>query len=305
MTRKKGLGRGLSALIAPGLSAEAEAGAVTGRIGPVADAGPVVGQVVQVPLDRIRPGAHQARTRFDEESLAKLADSIRDKGVLVPLLARRTEDGFELIAGERRWRAAKMAGVPRVPVIVRREDDEAVHELSLIENLQREDLNPIEEATGYRKLMDRFGYTQETLAKRLGRDRSTIANLVRLLKLPAVIRDDLAEGALSMGHARALIPLASERDQIAARDRVVGQGLSVRATEQLVARMTRAATGRGKRGGLKAAGAGEFPYPWVLERMRGRLATKITVKGDGEKGVIEIHYFSAGELSRIVDLIGK
>ncbi|QJA06074.1 ParB/RepB/Spo0J family partition protein [Thermosulfurimonas marina] len=213
--KKKRLGRGLAALLP-----EAE------------------GELREVPVEAILPSPFQPRRRFSEEDLQELAESIREKGVLQPLLVREVGAGtYELVAGERRLRAARMAGLREVPVLVKNFSDEEALAVALVENLQREDLNPLEEAEGYRRLMEEFGFSQEEVARRVGKDRSTVANALRLLRLPEEIKEDLWEGRLSAGHARALLALETPELMLAARREVLRRGLSVRETERLVRRL--------------------------------------------------------------------
>ena len=211
----KRLGRGLSALLP-----EAE------------------GELRTVPIETIVPSPFQPRKRFAEEELAELAASIRERGILQPLLVREiAPETYELVAGERRLRAAKMAGLSEVPVLIKNLSDEEALSVALIENLQREDLNPLEEAEGYRRLMEEFGFSQEEIARRVGKDRSTVANALRLLKLPEEIQEDLWEGRLSAGHARALLALEDRKIMLEARNEILKRGLSVRETERLVKRL--------------------------------------------------------------------
>ncbi|GLQ28309.1 ParB/RepB/Spo0J family partition protein [Sulfitobacter pacificus] len=220
--RKRGLGRGLSALMAD--VAETEA---------VSAQGPGAAEQV-VPIERISPNPDQPRKRFEDADLADLAASIKEKGVIQPLIVRKSGDqGYEIVAGERRWRAAQMAQLHSLPVIVREFTDVEVLEVAIIENIQRADLNAIEEAAGYRQLMEKFGHTQEKLAEALGKSRSHIANLMRLLNLPDTVVDMVRRGDLSAGHARALIPA---QDPVGLAKQIVKGGLSVRATEALVKR---------------------------------------------------------------------
>ncbi len=218
MPGKKGtkrLGRGLSALLP-----EAE------------------GELRTVPIEAIVPSPFQPRRRFSEEELAELAASIRARGILQPLLVREiAPETYELVAGERRLRAARMAGLAEVPVLVKNLSDEEALSVALIENLQREDLNPLEEAEGYRRLMEEFGFSQEEVAQKVGKDRSTVANALRLLRLPEEIQEDLWEGRLSAGHARALLALEDRETMLAAREEILRRGLSVRETERLVRRL--------------------------------------------------------------------
>jgi ParB family chromosome partitioning protein len=228
---KRGLGRGLSALMAdvrPEPSAES-----------VAPRGRPADQ--QVPIEQVHPNPDQPRRRFDPEELDSLAASIREKGIVQPLIVRPAAGGYQIVAGERRWRAAQMAKLHRVPVIVRDYSDLEVLEIAIIENIQRADLNPIEEASGYRQLMERFGHTQEKLAEALGKSRSHIANSVRLLQLPETVQEMLQAGELSAGHARALI---TAEDPAALAREVVRKGLSVRETEKLAQAPRRKAAAR-------------------------------------------------------------
>lgn len=216
--KKRGLGRGLSALMAD--VAETETDNTTSRA-----------MDQQVPIERIRPNPDQPRKRFDAEHLNDLVASIKEKGVLQPLIVRPVGDDFEIVAGERRWRAAQQAQLHTLPVVIREFTDTEVLEVAIIENIQRADLNPIEEAAGYKQLMDRFGHTQERMAEALGKSRSHIANLLRLLQLPDSVQGFLTDGTLSAGHARALI---TADDPVALAKKVIAGGLSVRATEALV-----------------------------------------------------------------------
>ena len=216
---RKALGRGLGALLSSDRTIDLGA------------------EPSEVDLDSIVPGPMQPRTHFDEASLESLAESIRSHGVVQPLLVRRRDNGFELIAGERRWRAAKLAGLTRVPVVVKDVPDDSLLEIALIENIQREDLNPIEEAQAYKKLIETVGLTQEALATRVGRDRSYITNYLRLLRLPDDLQQLVKEGRLSTGHARTLLALMHPDQQRRLARQIIDGGLSVRATEQLVHRM--------------------------------------------------------------------
>jgi ParB family transcriptional regulator, chromosome partitioning protein len=217
MIRPKGLGRGLDALLAGN-----------------DDKAPSAEALQSIPLDRIRPGKYQPRTRMDEASLAELADSVREQGVMQPILVRPVDGGgFEIIAGERRWRAAQRAGLREVPALVKPVPDNAALALALIENIQREDLNPLEEAHGLQRLIDEFGLTHDAAAKAVGKSRSAVSNLLRLLQLAKPVHEHLSNGAIEMGHARALLALPALQ-QVSAAGRVVERGLSVRETEKLV-----------------------------------------------------------------------
>lgn len=301
------LGRGLSALLgSPPAAPPASEGAwikdaSAGPLGP----GPSAGESpVRVPLTAIRPNPWQPRQEFAAETLAELAESIRAQGILQPLVVRRRGDGYELIAGERRWRAAQMAGLTEVPVLVREVDDRTALELALVENLQRENLNPIEEAQGYAQLLEQFGFTQEEAARRVGKSRAAVANALRLLKLPAEVQAHLRAGRLSSGHAKVILGLEEEALQRRAAERVVREGLNVRQTELLVARLrAQAQTEPQKR--QSPARRGVDPQVVRLEdRLRERLGTRVHLQYREGRGRLEITFFSDEELERILQILG-
>lgn len=278
MAQRQALGRGLEALI-PGAGTE-EPG------------------IRQIPLDTIRSSPNQPRKLFDDSKLKELAASIRSHGVLAPVLLRQTEDGYELVAGERRFRAAQMAGIQSIPAIMKEVSNSEMLELALIENIQREDLNPIEEAEVYRRLTEEFGLSQEEVARRVGRDRSSVANALRLLRLPARIQQDLMAGALTAGHARALLALEAVSEQLRLREQIVKRGLTVRAAESLIRRLKARPVSRRVQGGRLS------PHVSALEdRLRQRLITKVAVVPAGRGGRIELHYFSDEDLTRLVEAI--
>jgi ParB family transcriptional regulator, chromosome partitioning protein len=279
--RRRSLGRGLSALL--------------GDEAPAAPAEPGSG-VRAVPIERLHPGRFQPRRRFDDESLAALADSIAAQGVLQPLLVRPSTtmlDGFEILAGERRWRAAQRARLHEVPVIVRALADRDALEIALVENIQREDLQPLEEARGYQRLIEEFAYTQEQLAQRVGRSRSHIANMIRLLSLPDGVRTLLEDGRISMGHARAL--LGAPEPEALARE-VVRLGMSVRETERAAQRPTTAPAGR-------AARSAPDPDVAALEAaLAASLGLKVSLHPRaGESGTIEVHYRTLDQLDLVLN----
>src|SRR5712691_2639994 len=277
---KRGLGRGLGALLS---------------------STPTVDDVLlDVPIEQIEANPHQPRKDFDFKSLDELAASIKASGVIQPVIVRRNGAGYQLIAGERRWRAARQAGLDRIPAIVRDATDAQSLELALVENLLREDLNPIEEAEAYQKLLSQFGWTQEELAQRIGRDRSSIANSLRLLRLPDEIQADLRSGRLTMGHARALLALPSTADQLKLRDEILAHDWSVRTTEDSIrARETVPATRRTSR-----RRRGHSPELAALEQSLQRaLQTRVAIVGDGRRGKIEITYANAEELERLTELL--
>lgn len=278
MAQKRGLGRGLSALI-PG-------------------AEPAQTTVQELPLAELEVNPHQPRKHFDLAALEDLASTIREHGILTPVVVRRVPAGFQVIAGERRIRAARLAGLTHVPTIIKDASDSQALQLALVENLQREDLNPLEAAEAYQRLVEEFGLTQEELAARVGRDRSSVANSLRLLRLPKQVRDDVAAGALSEGHARALLGLEKSADQLKARDLVIRRGLSVRATEALVRRLRGHDTPKMTSTSNKDANLGAME-----DQLRTTLGTKVRIVRDGRGGTLHISFFSADDLTRIADII--
>lgn len=261
--------------------------------------------VLTVPIDKLRPSALQPRRDFPLESLQELADSIREQGIIQPLVARKRDDHFELIAGERRWRASQMAGLKEVPVIVREADDTTVLEWMLIENLQRKDLNPIEEAQGYSQLIDQFSLRQEDVATKVGRSRVSVANALRLLRLPSELQVHIREGRLSVGHAKVLLGLVTVTEQTLAAEKVLKEGLNVRQTELLVAAMQEAAAA----GTLTKRASGHArPHNAHLAdlatKIQQRLGTKVGLRYNQGKGSVEIKFFSDADLERILQILG-
>jgi ParB family chromosome partitioning protein len=253
----------------------------------------------EVDIDSIVPGPMQPRTHFDEASLENLADSIRAHGIVQPLLVRRRDDGYELIAGERRWRAAKLAGISRVPVVVKEVPDDSLLEIALIENIQRENLNPIEEAQAYKKLLESVGLTQEALASRVGRDRTYITNYLRLLRLPDDVQKLVQEGRLSTGHARTLLSLSHPDLQRRLARQIIDGGLSVRATEHLVQKATEEKPAR------RSAPQAIDPNIKAAEtKLRRALGTQVKIlqAADG-RGKVEISFFNTQDLDRIYNLL--
>ena len=285
----RGLGRGLDALLPARVPVVSSSGQSYGE-----------GNVFSCALEKIVPQKGQPRQHADSAALEELTQSIREHGVIEPLVVRRIGQGdrFELIAGERRWRAAQRAGLRDVMVVVREVSARDAFELALIENIQREDLDPIDFADALRRLLDEHGYTQDSLAGRLGKDRSTIANALRLLKLPAEIRQQVREGVLSEGHARALLGITEPERLVTVADKVVRGRLSVRQTEALV-RATRSAGGRGPKG----SGPKTVAVRDLEGRLQKHLGTKCEVRDRGGKGEIAVKYASLDELDRLLDLL--
>lgn len=253
---------------------------------------------LEIPLAELEGNPLQPRRRFDQEALEELAATIRTHGVLTPVVIRRSPRGYQVVAGERRVRAARLAGLTRIPAVIREASNAQALEMALVENLQREDLNPLEAAEAYRRLVEEFGLTQEEVAERLGRNRSSVANALRLLRLPRRIREDLAEGTLSEGHARALLGLERAADQLKARDIVVKRGLTVRAAEALVRRLRRGTRTPGGR-----SRTGDPNLQALEDQLRVNLGTKVRIVRVGRGGTLEISFFSDEDLTRLVELI--
>ena len=248
----------------------------------------------KVSIDKINPNPNQPRTHFNETLLNELADSIRENGVLQPLLVRKKGEGYEIIAGERRYQASKIAGLEELPVIVKEVDDQKMLELALIENLQRSDLNPIEEAKGYRQLIKASGMTQEALSKAVSKSRSSITNSLRLLDLPDPVQQYLFDGRLTAGHARAILAVPYEEQRIKLADKVVAEGLSVRATENLAPLFSVGETPRAPRPVMPQS------YKRAARVLRQALNTNVKVKSTRGKNKIEIEFKDEEELTRIL-----
>ncbi|HOV62335.1 MAG TPA: ParB/RepB/Spo0J family partition protein [Spirochaetia bacterium] len=287
---KKALGRGIDALLSGG---DGDAGLET-------HAG-----VEHVPISQLRPNPNQPRKDFNPDSLAELAQSIKQKGIIQPVLVEDTGDGFLIIAGERRYRAAQMAGLTEIPVLVREFSDDDKLEIALIENLQREDLNPIEEAIAYKRLLDEKGLNQDEVADRVGKNRSTVANSLRLLKLPQDMQNSLAKGEISAGHARAILSVLNPSDQRILFSRIMQDGLSVREAEFQAGELN-----KGRRPvPLKEKSEAMHPQQDqpeladIEQKLIDALGTKVSIKGSMRHGKIEIAYYSMDDLERILEII--
>ena len=256
-------------------------------------------EVLDVAITELRPNPYQPRKTFSEEALIELSESIKTHGILQPIIARKSIKGFEIIAGERRFRAAKRANLKTVPVVVKELDDQKMMELALIENLQREDLNPIEEAIAYDKLMKHLSVTQEQLAERVGKSRPHIANHLRLLNLPEIVQQFISDGKLSMGHGRALLGLKDKQKLTVLVEKILKEKLSVREIEELINQLNDRVSRETKRKKVILS-------PFLKERqdvLRTRLGTSVAIKPGKKKGKIEIEYFSEDDLERIVQLL--
>lgn len=302
---KPALGRGLGALLGgnPPLTQPPPAPTVQQSVLPV-PAPDNRERVLRVTLDKIRPSALQPRKEFSDESLRELADSIREQGIVQPLIVRARGEFFELIAGERRWRAAQLLNLPEVPVITREADDRSVLELALIENLQRENLNAIEEAHGYAQLAEQFQLTQEEISAKVGRSRAVVANAIRLLKLPETIQKFVREGRLSVGHAKVILGLVDEKNQKLAAERVIKDGLNVRQTEGLVAKLQKRGSKSATQPETVVTPAGDPHVADMEAKLREIFATKVQLKYAQGKGSLEISFFSDAELERILQILG-
>jgi ParB family chromosome partitioning protein len=288
MTKRGGLGRGLSALI-PGAPEEG--------------AGP---GLFEAPIDAVQPNRRQPRTLFDDESLQALALSIQEVGILQPIVVRRVGSGYELIAGERRLRAAKLAGLATVPVVLRESDDSESLREALIENIHRENLNPIELAEAFRELLEELGLKQETLAERLGVSRSHVANTIRLLQLPAQVQEQLAEGKIQAGHGRALLSLGDAEAQTTLALRTVAEDLSVREVEELVRNFLEHPTAEAERAPKAASDPQGSSLTEVEEILSEQLATRVQIQMGKKRGKVIIEFGSADDLERIVsEIVGS
>lgn len=296
--KKPALGKGLDAIL--GSRREAEPAAPSDEVGgaPKPDGS---GRALLVDIEKVSAGRGQPRRIFRDEAIDELAASIREKGVIQPLVVTRAGSGYELIAGERRLRAAARAGLAQVPIIVKAEIGSAeLVELALIENVQREDLTPLELARAYQKLIDHHHYTQEELARKIGKSRTSIANTLRLLALPDPVREALEEGLVTEGHARALLALPTAALQISVCRTVARKGLSVRETEELVRAEARRDGGRGRQAG-KASGPADPVLASAQRAIEQRLGTRVRIRGSREKGKVEVHFFSPEELEKLVE----
>jgi len=305
---KLGLGRGLSALVST-----AAAVPVTPSIPTATTSIPVNSNDVSTPAElrgvtfvelfRIAPNPTQPRTDFSEPEIAELSESIKALGVLQPILVRRHGDGYQIIAGERRYRAAQRAGLLQVPVLIKDLDDRETLEVAIVENVQRQNLNPLEEAKGYQRLMDEFSLTAQEVAERVGKDRVTVSNLVRVLKLPNEVQELLRSGKITVGHAKAILTVKEPAAQISLANKVISENLSVRALESIVSRDVVLDAPRKVVAASSKSDAPSSQHPELEERLRNALGTKVSIRRSSRGGSIELHFFSDGELDRLVDIL--
>jgi len=282
MTNKR-LGRGLDALI-PSLNVDEQ------------------DRVSEIELNKIRPNPYQPRKQFNEEQLNELVASIKEHGVIQPIVVRKALKGYEIVAGERRWRASKALQLDKIPVVIKEFTDQQVMEIALIENLQREDLNPIEIANAYAKLMKQFNLTQEELALKVGKSRPNVANFLRILHLPELLLNEISNGKLSMGHARALITLNDEQDQIYFAEKVIREGWSVRVLEDKLKQLKKNVSRETNQ--KKKAEPQTQQLKAAEEQLRNRFKTAVRIKVGKSKSKIEIEYFNESDLERILEMIG-
>ena len=286
MGKERRLGRGLDSLLST-------------NVADVSLEGMPAGDILQLRIDDIRPNPFQPRDSVGGEAFEELVASVREHGVLQPVLVRRAGEGYELIAGERRWRACKQVGLDAVPAMVRDIGDDDALTLALVENLQREDLNPIEKARAFREMADRFDLTQEEVARRTGKERPTIANFLRLLDLPEAVQELVSRGTISMGHARALLGLDKAKEQMDMCRRIIRDDLSVRDVERVVTR------GKRPRGPRRAAAVRKNAHLRDLEdRMRERVGLKVTVEARGARGKVSFHFANDADLQQLLDVLG-
>lgn len=284
-SRERGLGKGLGALMGDAVYAEEQSGSQA-----------------TLPISQIQPGMKQPRKKFDAEAIAELAESIREHGLIQPITVRRLGSGYyQIIAGERRWRAAKEAGLGEVPVNIIEADDKKVMELGLIENLQREDLNPMEEANGYRALMEEYGLTQDEVAQRMGKSRPAIANALRLLALPDAVRFFLEEGKLSAGHAKAILAAPGGQAQKKLAQRVVDEGLSVRETEALAKRLSKPAKGKKEPPETDPREDFALYYKDLSQQLSQRFGRKVSFQPGKKKSLLTMEYYDLDDLENLLE----
>ena len=302
--QRSALGRGLSALVSsapvaatPPAMQAVENTAESAVATPSVDGAP---SVLYVDVARITANPEQPRVDFPEQEIVELSESIKALGVLQPILVRPRAGGYQIVAGERRFRASIRAGLSQVPVLIKDLSDRDTFEVALVENVQRLNLNPLEEAKGYQRLVDEFNLSAQEVAERVGKDRATVANLVRVLKLPAAVQEYLREGHITVGHAKAILTVKEPAAQTSLAQKVIDESLSVRALEAIVSREVVLEEPKKPRSG-KVLESSEFPE--IEERLRNSLGTKVTIRRSKKGGAIELHFFSDSELDRLIDIL--
>lgn len=291
---KKGLGRGLDALLGANKAEDVISDATYSQNSD---------SVVSLKITDVEPNKNQPRKEFDEEKLDELAQSIREHGVITPILVTKSKNGFySIVAGERRWRAAKKAGIKQIPAIVKELTDAQISEIALIENLQREDLNPVEEALGYKRLMEEFSLTQDQVSERLGKSRSTVANALRLLNLSKDVIELLKDGKLSVGHAKVILSVKDKDEQFDLANKIIEGDMSVRATEQMIKQKAEKNPPE-KKVKKKTDLNLKLAFEAIEKSMSSSLGTKVSISDRGGKGVIKIEYYSKDELERITKIL--
>ena len=308
MAKKAGLGRGLDALFADAAPVEEKwrpADVQEDKTSGASGEADYEDRILYIDINDIRPNNAQPRKNFDEEKLRELASSIKTNGVIQPLIVRESTSGYELVAGERRWRAARMAGLRNVPCIVRNFDDRQNAIVAIIENMQREDLDPIEEALGLKSMTDKYGFTQEQISASLGRSRTYITNSIRLLKLPEEIQQYVSSGQMSAAHGRTIINIPDKARQKEIADKIIRNDLSVRATERLAEKVKDELRPerRKRRKAADADKAKAAEIAAVERELMTLLGTKVHINGDDSKGAIELEYYSIDELNRLIDAL--
>lgn len=302
---KKALGRGLGSLLREAASQEEEPRPLRQPIAEPPRGVAEKDQVWPIAIEKLRPNKEQPRKSFDPEKIQELSESIKEKGVMLPIVARKiSENHYEIIAGERRWRAAQRAGLHAVPVILRKAENQEALELALIENIQRQDLLPLEEAEAYGALATRYGLTQQEIAQKVGKERSTVSNLLRLMGLAPQVKTMMREGGLPLGQAKVILALEDHQAQVLAAKKVLAAQLSVRATERLVAKLKETNTS-GNRGDVAEEVVDQSEIRALKNELQTLLGTKVEVEFNGQSGRVLAHFYSVAELNQLVDKLRR
>lgn len=303
MAKKNGLGRGLDALFADAAPINEEEKISSKKAVNAEAETSEEDKILYVDINDIKPNSAQPRKHFDEDRLKELAESIKSNGVVQPLIVRKSDNGYELVAGERRWRASRIAELKKVPCIIRNYNDKENALVAIIENMQRENLNPIEEAEGLKSMTEKYGFTQEQVSSSLGKSRTYITNSIRLLKLPEEIREYISLGQMSAAHGRTIINVGDERKQKEICEKVIKNGLSVRETERLADKIKDELKPNRKKRKTKVSSGKSSEILSVESELRKLTGTKVNISGDGKKGKLEFEYFSTEELNQLIDML--